>query len=94
MELFLLDRFSNLNVARGLASFGALSTTSALFVGDDAFPLQRNFMRPYPGQLISTDHRIFHYWQLRAHRNCGKHFKSIASIPLLSLAADGKTLAC
>jgi len=49
------------NVARGLASFVALSTTSALFVGDDAFPLQRNFMRPYPGQLISTDHRTFHY---------------------------------
>jgi len=52
---------SNPNVSRGLASYGALSTTSALFVGDDAFPLQRHFMRPYPGQLISTDRRIFHY---------------------------------
>jgi len=31
-----------------------------VFVGDDAFPLQRNFMRPYPGELISADGTIFH----------------------------------
>jgi len=43
---------SNPNVARGLACFGALSTTSALFVADDEFSVQRKFMRPYPGQLL------------------------------------------
>ena len=31
-----------------------------VFVGDDAFPLQRNFMRPYPGELIFTNRSIFH----------------------------------
>jgi len=35
---------ANPNVARGLASFGC--SAPYVFVGDDAFPLQRNFMRP------------------------------------------------
>jgi len=46
-----------------------------VFVGDKAFPLQRNLMRPCHGQLISIDRGICHDWLSRACPCCGKSFR-------------------
>ena len=39
-----------------------------LFVGDEAFLLTPNMMRPYPGRLISENKQIFNYRLSRARR--------------------------
>uniref|UniRef100_A0A667XNS7 DDE Tnp4 domain-containing protein n=1 Tax=Myripristis murdjan TaxID=586833 RepID=A0A667XNS7_9TELE len=38
-----------------------------VFVTDEAFPLRRNLMRPYPAKGLSTEQRIFNYRISRAH---------------------------
>jgi len=40
-----------------------------VFVGDEAFPLKKYFMRPYPGRLInSQEKKVFNYRLSRARR--------------------------
>ena len=47
---------------------GQTSPVPYFFVGDSAFPLRTDLLRPYPGRFLSEGRRIFNYRLSRARR--------------------------
>lgn len=47
---------------------GTNTLMSYFFVGDSAFPLRKNLMRPYPGKMLNIVKGVFNYRLTRARR--------------------------
>ena len=60
----------------GAREFGKLPY---VVLGDEAFPLQVNLMRPYPGKTATLDQTVYNYRHSRARRTVENAFGILAS---------------
>ncbi|KAH7977803.1 hypothetical protein HPB49_003678 [Dermacentor silvarum] len=58
---------------------GAPMKLPYLFVGDEAFPLVKNLMRPYPGSGLDAERRVLNYRLSRARRTIENTFGILAN---------------
>ncbi|XP_022162402.1 protein ALP1-like [Myzus persicae] len=66
---------NELHIPRGKPLPGTVSPNMPyMFVGDEAFSLSKNIMRPYSGKYLSDKKRIFNYSLSRARRNVESAF--------------------
>lgn len=60
---------------------GRSNTTPFVFVADDAFPMHKNIMKPFPGvQIKGSKQRVFNYRLSRARRVSENAFGIISSV--------------
>lgn len=50
-----------------------------VIVGDEAFPLKQNLMKPYPGHSQTPEQQIFYYYLSRARQTCENAFGILAA---------------
>lgn len=69
-----------LNWPQGTAPLpGSNIRTPCFFVGDDAFPLSTNLVKPYSGHFLNEEKRIFNYRISRARRVIENAFGILAT---------------
>ena len=68
MGIAILNNEMSLPVAECLEDSPTFGKVPYFLVGDEAFPLQSWLLRPYPGQGIPEEQRIFNYRLSRARR--------------------------
>ena len=76
-QKFLMNQLG-LPPRKPLPGFPEAGVLPHCFVGEEAFPLSVDLMRPYPrgqrGIKLSEDQLVFNYRLSRARRNCGMCF--------------------
>lgn len=70
---------NKLNIPRENELPGTNELLPYVFIGDEAFPLMNNLMKPYPQRGINHDQRIFNYRLCRARRVVENVFGILAS---------------
>ena len=48
--------------------YGGIVNMPYVFIGDDAFALKTNMMKPYPQKSLDTEKRVYNYRHSRARR--------------------------
>ncbi|XP_034097002.1 protein ANTAGONIST OF LIKE HETEROCHROMATIN PROTEIN 1-like [Gymnodraco acuticeps] len=58
-----------------------------VFVGDEAFPLLDNLLRPFPGRQLTRERRLFNYRLSRARKTIGRSSRTPV-VPVVAESSD------